>query len=198
MEFLGIHWGQFPEKWEIGEKDFADTEASLIVDEKYIKGVSGMTCVAPSWSIMEVLYMPEMKQERDQALQQLRKSLANKPLPPIEESARNADAVDVDTIQEQQMEVDICIKGAPKTLDLHDCASLCGGFGKTGFVDQMRGNGAVDDAQYLAHNGGLPGKQKAQRERYAEHPLTHGLMRKEAGYLRVSSIFPCSILLTGN
>jgi len=65
------------------------------------------------------------------------------------------------------VEVDIEVERTAKALDQGHCASLCGGFGKTGFVDQMRGNGAVDDAQYLAHNGGLPGKQKAQRERYA-------------------------------
>jgi len=27
-------------------------------------------------------------------------------------------------------------------------------FGVTGFVDQLRGNGAINDAQYLAHAGG--------------------------------------------
>ena len=40
-------------------------------------------------------------------------------------------------------------------------------------------NGSVDDSQYFAHDGRLAGKQKAQRERYSEHPLTHGLMRKD-------------------
>ena len=43
------------------------------------------------------------------------------------------------------------------------CAGLGGGFGVTGLVDQMRGNGAIDDAQYLAHDGRLAGEQKASR-----------------------------------
>jgi len=37
------------------------------------------------------------------------------------------------------MEVDVCIKGTPKTLDKRDCASPCRGFGVTGFTGQMGG-----------------------------------------------------------
>jgi len=43
----------------------------------------------------------------------------------------------------------------------------------------MRGNSAIDDAQYLAHDGRLAGEQKTQRKRHAEDPLTHGLMRQD-------------------
>jgi len=43
----------------------------------------------------------------------------------------------------------------------------------------MRGNGAIDDSEHLAHDGRLAGKQKAQRERKAEDPLAHGLMRQD-------------------
>jgi len=68
-------------------------------------------------------------------------------------------------------------KGTPKTLDKRDCARPCRGFGVTGFAGQVRGNGVVDDAQHLTHDGRLAGKQKAQWKRYSEHPLTHGLMR---------------------
>ena len=73
----------------------------------------------------------------------------------------------------------MCIKGTAKTLDKRDCASPCRGLGITGFAGQMRGNGAVDDTQYFAHNGRLAGKQKAQWERYSEDPLAHGLMRQD-------------------
>ena len=31
----------------------------------------------------------------------------------------------------------------------------CGGFGVAGLADQMRGNGPIDDTQYLAHDGGV-------------------------------------------
>ena len=37
-----------------------------------------------------------------------------------------------------------------------------GGFGVTGFPSQMRGNGAIDDAQYLARDGRAAGKQEPQ------------------------------------
>ena len=80
--------------------------------------------------------------------------------------------VSVNAIQEQHVEVDVCIKGT----------GSCGDFGKTGFAGQMRGNGSVDDTQYFTHDGRLAGKQKAQRERHSEDPLAHGLMRKDLVY----------------
>jgi hypothetical protein len=73
--------------------------------------------------------------------------------------------------------VDVCIQGAAKTLDQRDCANPCRGFGETGFAGQMRGYGAIDDTEYLAHDGRLAGKQKTQWERYSKHSLAHGLMR---------------------
>ena len=45
-----------------------------------------------------------------------------------------------------------------------------------GLADQVCGNGAVENAQHLAHDGGLAGKQKAQLKGYTEHPLTHWFM----------------------
>ena len=64
------------------------------------------------------------------------------------------------------------LMGSAKTLDQRDGTGSCGGFGKTGFAGQMRGNGSgSDDAQHLAHDVQVGfGKQKAQRERYSESP----------------------------
>ena len=67
---LGIHWGQFPEKWELnsrGKLRYTDREShsSLPLGERDIEGLSGMTCVLPAWSILEVLNMPELKVMRD-------------------------------------------------------------------------------------------------------------------------------------
>jgi len=59
------------------------------------------------------------------------------------------------------MEVDVRIQGTTKTLDQRDSASPCRGFGVTGFGGQMRGYGAIDDSEHLAHDSGLAGKQKA-------------------------------------
>ena len=72
--------------------------------------------------------------------------------------------IDIDPIQKNHMEVNIEVEGTPEALDQGHCASLCGGFGKTGFADQVRGNGAINDAQYLAHDGGLTGQLKLQLE----------------------------------
>lgn len=66
---LGIHWGQFPELWEIKEdkslRYSADEVEPLLVGKNYVEGLSGMTCVLPSWSIMEVLNLPKLKSRRE-------------------------------------------------------------------------------------------------------------------------------------
>jgi hypothetical protein len=73
---LGIHFAQFPELWEVTSTGKLKHEASesgrgkrqtepLLTDGKYIKGLSGMTCVLPAWSIRKVLKMPTLKESRD-------------------------------------------------------------------------------------------------------------------------------------
>lgn len=67
LKLLGIHFSQFPEMWEIveGRKPLPDSSKEpLITEGKYVRGLSGMTCVLPAWSIMEVLNMPKLKEQR--------------------------------------------------------------------------------------------------------------------------------------
>jgi hypothetical protein len=66
FHLIGIHWGQFPERWELRERESL-SEAhrnQLIVNGGYIQGMSGMTCVIPTWHIDEVMDMPELKKHR--------------------------------------------------------------------------------------------------------------------------------------
>lgn len=68
LMFLGIHFGQFPEDWELKEKK-SQTKVTphgvpLITDGKYVKGLSGMTCVLPSWVVKKVLERPALAAER--------------------------------------------------------------------------------------------------------------------------------------
>ena len=66
MYFLGLHWGQFPEQWELGDKktpEEAKRGSSLITEGKYVKGMSGMTCVLPPDAILEALDMAELKKQ---------------------------------------------------------------------------------------------------------------------------------------
>jgi hypothetical protein len=66
FKFLGIHWGQFPEAWELQNKArLKETRKSLILDGAYVDGLSGMTCVIPAWQIMEVLEMPKLVSLRE-------------------------------------------------------------------------------------------------------------------------------------
>jgi hypothetical protein len=73
MALLGIHYGQFPEKWRAydvreqkaaGESSPYDT-GSLIFNGKYVEGWSGMSCVSPAYEIMKVLQMPKVKEKRE-------------------------------------------------------------------------------------------------------------------------------------
>jgi len=55
---LGIHWGQFPEIWELLEGTKTSEMASrkdLVTKSEYIEGLSGMTCVVPSQAISDLL-----------------------------------------------------------------------------------------------------------------------------------------------
>ena len=62
------------------------------------------------------------------------------------------------TVQKQHMEMNIQIQRTAEALDQHHCAGLRDGFGVTGYVGQVRGNGSINDAQHLAHDGGLAGQ----------------------------------------
>jgi hypothetical protein len=63
LVLLGVHWGQFPERWEVSAlEDGAETQESWQTgDRAYVKGLSGMTCVAPAWAILELLDTPAIK-----------------------------------------------------------------------------------------------------------------------------------------
>lgn len=67
---LGIHWGQFPEEWEVKEIKLNEKRAffesrSIITEGAYIEGYSGMTCVIPAQKIMDLINLPEVKKERN-------------------------------------------------------------------------------------------------------------------------------------
>ncbi len=63
---LGIHWGQFPELWEIvsENKSIKSEKQDLITNGKYVKGLSGMTCVIPAQRILNLLNLPRLQEQR--------------------------------------------------------------------------------------------------------------------------------------
>ncbi|MCZ6592547.1 MAG: serine protease [Alphaproteobacteria bacterium] len=88
MKFLGVHWGQFPERWEI-ESGYRTPvrrkggSQSLPVDEPpvhYVKGFSGMTLAIPADAITELLEMPKLKEPRERALAEVRHAHRNDPV----------------------------------------------------------------------------------------------------------------------
>jgi hypothetical protein len=94
LALLGIHFAQFPEEWEIGtgkpirKKDSESAGAVPLIQEgRYVKGLSGMICVLPAWSIWEVLNMPILKDGRFNADQRIMGELASEgKTPPVAES----------------------------------------------------------------------------------------------------------------
>lgn len=67
---IGIHWGQFPEKWPIkpGPEEF-------LLRDDHVEGVSGMTCVIPAWKIKAFLDHPKFKGPRDVRAQEIREKM---------------------------------------------------------------------------------------------------------------------------
>jgi hypothetical protein len=69
MKLLGIHWGQFPELWELSRRQVSSEDADevgreLILDGQYVRGLSGMTCVVPAWDILSTLAAPRLVEHR--------------------------------------------------------------------------------------------------------------------------------------
>jgi hypothetical protein len=78
LGLLGIHWGQFPELWEIGKDQKAQAAlqsqtGNLILEGQYVKGLSGMACVLPAWTILEVLKMPKITDLRRENTERMSK-----------------------------------------------------------------------------------------------------------------------------
>ena len=71
LKLLGIHWGQFPERWQIENARKGRAEASLVTDGAYVTGLSGMTCICPAWDIWEALNMTKLKAERENVEREL-------------------------------------------------------------------------------------------------------------------------------
>jgi len=78
MKLLGIHWGQFYEKWSLKRLGKGQTvfESSLITDGEYVQGLSGMTCVCPSSAIWELLHEPEFIEQRANVERDMEKRLS--------------------------------------------------------------------------------------------------------------------------
>ncbi len=64
VKLLGIHWGQFPEQWQI-EKGDARAEGALVREGEYVNGLSGMTLVIPAAEILKLLKTPKLEEMRE-------------------------------------------------------------------------------------------------------------------------------------
>ena len=88
---LGIHWGQFPEEWEIKDKTTLSEAASLKIEGKVISGLSGMTCVLPSTRLIDLLNKENLKSRRDAGDAYWQTKFANDNSTPVAESVSSND-----------------------------------------------------------------------------------------------------------
>jgi hypothetical protein len=88
FKLLGILWAQFPEKMEVrDDPGMNQARRDLLVKGRYIEGMSGMSCVIPSWEIMEVLDMPDLKGLRHPGIVAAKKAAVAKPKPQVADDA---------------------------------------------------------------------------------------------------------------
>ncbi len=90
---LGIHFAQFPEKWEVSSSgklisNSSNAKSPLLTGKQYIEGLSGMTLALPAWSIREVLDMPELKKLREQSEEKTEATFLKDGFPPLSEDQR--------------------------------------------------------------------------------------------------------------
>jgi hypothetical protein len=88
---LGIHWGQFPEYWEItNKKKLIESKRPGVVttDGKHVKGLSGMTLVIPAQRIMDLLNIEKYRTNREKMDAKIEKDFFKKGFPPIAESTK--------------------------------------------------------------------------------------------------------------
>ncbi|MBL6946690.1 MAG: hypothetical protein ISR47_08625 [Rhodospirillales bacterium] len=97
IRLLGVHWGQFPERWEIDSryapvvKRNSDAEAVRELNAEYVKGFSGMTLAIPAEAIMELLEMPKLREPREKAFEEARRAHQNSPVAESEEPPTKGD-----------------------------------------------------------------------------------------------------------
>jgi hypothetical protein len=86
VKLLGIHWGQFPEMWELKEGKKPRSEVTQIAgNEKYVEGMSGMTLSIPSWRIRSFLEQPKFVEERERLVETMKQNLS--PVPKAESAS---------------------------------------------------------------------------------------------------------------
>lgn len=67
VKLLGIHWGQFPERWEINSAPAQPKrrdENSIVRDGEYVEGLSGMSCICPASQVLNLLHCDKLSDQR--------------------------------------------------------------------------------------------------------------------------------------
>ena len=115
VKLLGLHWGQFPEEWEIRfKKKTIIGEVSAHGDPRYIEGMSGMTMASPAWAIREFLNMPKFREECNKTLNQILEARGSKRGPVAESSVPADDAANPRHLEDFTRLVDVAAQKRPR------------------------------------------------------------------------------------
>jgi hypothetical protein len=79
VKLLGVHWGQFPEEWNIRQRRRTSRgEAAIVREDDIVIGMSGMTLAIPAWDIKLVLENSEtLVRERQRLLEEMTNEIAS-------------------------------------------------------------------------------------------------------------------------
>jgi len=102
LYLLGIHWGQFPERWPLIPGEELQESSGLITKGGYVEGLSGMTCVIPAQQILELLNIPTIKNKRLENEEELLRHFEEKGYPPMPESVSKQIIPDTENPQHKE------------------------------------------------------------------------------------------------
>lgn len=110
LKLLGVHCGQFKERWEIEQRDAHGQTVKSPVD-----GMSGMTYVAPAWKISEVLSLPKFVEQRERMAEQPDQAGPSVMLERVESKERDGQESDVNPSHKESFNslLDAAVRGKP-------------------------------------------------------------------------------------
>jgi hypothetical protein len=104
LYLLGIHWGQFPEDWELKEikLEGKPPRSNLILEGAYVEGFSGMTCVIPAKKILDLLNVSKFINRREKEEKEIGERFRKNGFPPKPESSSEKPIPKLDNPQHKE------------------------------------------------------------------------------------------------
>lgn len=114
---LAVHFAQFSEEWEIGERQSRKSrKRRKLVDEgRYVAGFSGMTLAVPAWRLMDLINVPELVALRSETIAQAKNDFRGRPIPErTRKSSRQEQLSEQEIVQRRDDAVRRALQTPPK------------------------------------------------------------------------------------